>query len=146
PARSASLRTKSLNSSTSAAMRGRSRPSAKGVTLQSGIDNTMTCSFRARAKVVYRAAAVLVVDADEQGNEIERPVDLCGVDRRGELTGRPAGSRDDARPGHLESNGAQCGGEPDRPARLDRDRLADGVRVAEGEEADGAAIRARRSR
>src|SRR5690606_12668071 len=113
-----------------------------------------------RAVRLRVAPAVLVVDADEEGDEVVASghaalgpaggiCDLGRVEAGSQLVGRPAGDGDGG--GVLERDAlrAQPRGELVRPAVLGRDALADGVGVAEGEVAEGrahAAVTRSRSR
>ncbi|MNI77926.1 hypothetical protein D3C73_1342610 [compost metagenome] len=80
--------------------------------------------------LVQRAPAVLVVDADQQTDEVERPSRRHFVDAGIELVGGPAGGGDGLRVGQINALRAQGGGELMRPAAFDRDRFTDGVRIA----------------
>src|SRR5690606_35874955 len=87
-----------------------------------------------RARVVVDgAAAVLVVDADQQAGEVEGPLRVGGVDGGVKLVGGPAGGGEGQRVGEVDAFGAQGAGELVGPAGFGRNAFADGVGVAEGE-------------
>jgi len=77
------------------------------------------------------AAAVLVVDADQQSDECVRCVELRGVDRVGELVGAPAGFGDDLRIVERDAVRAQAPRQLCRPAFVGGDAFADRVGIAE---------------
>ena len=147
PPRSASSWVTALKASMSTAMRARSRPDAKGVSPQSGIDSTITCDACPPAKRVARARsarncsrysvdrspAVLIVHADQQRDEIERAGGIRIVDAGGQLIRRPARARNDRRIGDAQTASTKQGRQSNGPALLVADGLADGVRITERE-------------
>src|SRR5690606_35352033 len=91
------------------------------------------------AVLLQRSAPVLVVDADEQAHQRERPLRRGRVDAGRQLVGGPAGGGDDLRIVERAPVRAQCARQQHRPAAVRIDALADGVAVAQRQETPGPA-------
>src|SRR5262249_51384311 len=79
------------------------------------------------------AAAILVVDADKEGDQVPRALRILPGDRAVELVGGPARARDDLRLVDPGAPRAQAAHQLHRPRAVALDALADRVAVAERE-------------
>lgn len=94
-------------------------------------DCTQQQRIELAAVLVQRAPAVLVVDADQQAHQIERPLRRSGFQTGLQFVGGPAGGGDDLRRRHIPAVGTQTVHQLRRPALPGGDPFADGVGIAE---------------
>src|SRR6185295_86067 len=130
PARAASSRETALKASISRATRARSRPAANGVAAREA-DCLREESPEGGPEALDRMTAILIVDADQEGDQIEGPARPGRGDPRLELVRRPAGASDDLGLVEGDSLRAQKSRELHRPALGRRHPLADRVGIPE---------------